>query len=769
MFFNNTTSTFSQQETFINPDSCYFENILLSTDRELYIAGENIWFKANCFVNNSASDSLLSKIIYLELYNHQTKTVANGKFRLIDGIATGFLSTPQDVVTGNYFLRAYTQFLRNSSAYSYPTTLITIVNPKKPIKQNVHAINDILIVPEGGKMIAGIPTKLAIRVNPQITKKLRRAFITDENKNKLVEFEPAKNGLAMVNFLPETTEQYFIQLNIDDGSVLLKPLPKVIRNGMFLRSDVIEKNLQISLISNEIDKSSTGIGYSVEIKDHSNASIITRTIKPNEPIKISNNLLNKGLIYILLKNKDNELLDISSKLICDVDFAEIKFRNTIEHYNPRENIELTVELPGEDSKNCNYQIAVSKIGTNCPENLLPFHISYSPVFLDNFLKNFPVISDSIKAQISISLILYSPIFNSNDFKEELLRQNYLKFIPEIRDVGLNGFVVDKQTRKPMKDIMVFAAVISENKQLHAYKTKEDGEFYFSFNHLTKNQNVFISTRQHDSLKCELLINGDFLNKYPYTEIIPFLFDVADKELLDELYLNYQLNKTFSYSVNKVEEKQQYSPFLIEDQEFTVFLKDFIKIPAMSEVFNEIVPFVSARKSNNNYYLNVFNRKSAEFYDDPLVLIDGLPVFDIDELMKISPESVEKIEVNTRKYYLGENCFEGVIRISTKTKNFAGISLSKESEFFEFQTVTPESYPIFPDYTPIATNNRIPDFRNLLFWDANKKFAGKMGKIQFYSSDHCGEYEIIIRGYKSGQRYFFGKTRINVIKNLKDSI
>ena len=74
----------AQERTSIILNDSYFENLILNTDRELYIVGEKIWFKVNCFDNERDAEAIISKIVYLELYNYNTKTVAKSKFIIVD-------------------------------------------------------------------------------------------------------------------------------------------------------------------------------------------------------------------------------------------------------------------------------------------------------------------------------------------------------------------------------------------------------------------------------------------------------------------------------------------------------------------------------------------------------------------------------------------------------------------------------------------------------------------------------------------------------------
>ena len=62
-------------------------------------------------------------------------------------------------------------------------------------------------------------------------------------------------------------------------------------------------------------------------------------------------------------------------------------------------------------------------------------------------------------------------------------------------------------------------------------------------------------------------------------------------------------------------------------------------------------------------------------------------------------------------------------------------LQKQKEFYS---------PVYE--TDSQKGNRLPDFRNLLFWSPDSKTdsLGK-GRVGFYTSDRIGEYVIVIQG------------------------
>ena len=83
------------------------ERVYLSTDREVYVAGEAVWLSAWCVDATSGRLSTFSKIAYVELHSPGAM-VRTAKIALQDGRGAGRLFLPASLPTGNYRLIAYT-------------------------------------------------------------------------------------------------------------------------------------------------------------------------------------------------------------------------------------------------------------------------------------------------------------------------------------------------------------------------------------------------------------------------------------------------------------------------------------------------------------------------------------------------------------------------------------------------------------------------------------------------------------------------------------
>lgn len=326
-------------------------------------------------------------------------------------------------------------------------------------------------------------------------------------------------------------------------------------------------------------------------------------------------------------------------------------------------------------------------------------------------------------------------------------------LPDIRDVSLSGVLEDSATGAPVKEGWVYVSIIGAGgQQLHLYRTDENGIFVFPLNHLTGMRKIAVSAELGNRVR----IHADFSDRYaafPTVELAP---DTALRQLFEEMYINSQLERKYLQAQT---DSAALPPSV--DQWFgrpaaSVDLKDFIALPAMEDVFSEIVPYVSVRKKNRRVQLWVLDREETGFDPSPLVLIDNVPVFDLDALMQVNPALVARIEVINEPYLLGSHSISSLISVTTVTSDFAGLKFPPSTVFLNFQTR--EAPLVFPAAIPPSPESRIPDFRTVLYWNPQVKLGTGERQIEFYASHHESEYQLLLRGWdEQGKEVYWEKT------------
>ena len=105
------------------------EKVSLVTDRDFYMAGESVFFKA-CNLSNSEMATLdWSKVLYIELIDGNANPVVREKFTFDQNGADGKISIPEVIPSGYYYVMAYTRWMRNFPASGFAWKTIKILNP----------------------------------------------------------------------------------------------------------------------------------------------------------------------------------------------------------------------------------------------------------------------------------------------------------------------------------------------------------------------------------------------------------------------------------------------------------------------------------------------------------------------------------------------------------------------------------------------------------------------------------------------------------------
>lgn len=103
------------------------EHMRIYTDKEFYLAGEEMWIKV-CVTDSLYRPYSLSKVAYVEVSD--TKQIyAQAKVKLTDGVGWAAVKLNSAMHSGSYRLMAYTRYMRNNSLAHFPKKYIAVLNP----------------------------------------------------------------------------------------------------------------------------------------------------------------------------------------------------------------------------------------------------------------------------------------------------------------------------------------------------------------------------------------------------------------------------------------------------------------------------------------------------------------------------------------------------------------------------------------------------------------------------------------------------------------
>jgi hypothetical protein len=125
--------------------------------------------------------------------------------------------------------------------------------------------------------------------------------------------------------------------------------------------------------------------------------------------------------------------------------------------------------------------------------------------------------------------------------------------------------------------------------------------------------------------------------------------------------------------------------------------------------------------------------------------------------------IKKLEVLTRRSYIGVISMPGVVSYTTYTGDLSGFELDPRCVSLDYDGLQLRREFYSPKYdTPKQRDSRLPDQRNLLYWSP-EVITDKEGKqhLEFYSSDLTGEFMVIIEGATQGGLVGGGKHTFSV--------
>lgn len=93
--------------------SYQWEEVYIHTDREEYVAGEDLWFTAYIVNRKTLNPSPQSKVLYVTLLNPLNYQMVQQRLILENGFAEGHLVIPDSLVSGTYTIMAYTRWMQN--------------------------------------------------------------------------------------------------------------------------------------------------------------------------------------------------------------------------------------------------------------------------------------------------------------------------------------------------------------------------------------------------------------------------------------------------------------------------------------------------------------------------------------------------------------------------------------------------------------------------------------------------------------------------------
>lgn len=190
------------------------EKLFIHTDKSNYVAGELIWFRG--YLTSKSQSAIIpeSNFIYVELY--RDTLISRVKIKRTESGFEGNLQLGHDLKSGNYTIRAYTQWMLNYPSDYLFYKQVFVVNPTKKdidnLEQNSTApLSDIIFFPESGRYFSDRFSIIAFKTFDSLGRGTCAIAELYNSKDSLIgSYTTEHNGMGWFRFYPISEESYYV-------------------------------------------------------------------------------------------------------------------------------------------------------------------------------------------------------------------------------------------------------------------------------------------------------------------------------------------------------------------------------------------------------------------------------------------------------------------------------------------------------------------------------------------------------------------------------
>ena len=230
------------------------EEILLVTDRDVYVAGEEVLFSVSQSGRLTRTPGTLSRVVYVDLLDSHKTPVVQVRTGTDGFTGAGAFRIPDTLRTGNYFIRSFTSLMKNYPQALFAYRMITIINPFRSlstikIPPSDHQADSVVFYPETGAFVAGVPCRTGVRCfnaagDPVVTRGMvltasgdtAALFVTDRHGTAIFTLTPPDAGLLSLVTTDRTgAGRRFEMPRVEAAGLTFTAAPGGISGGVVVR------------------------------------------------------------------------------------------------------------------------------------------------------------------------------------------------------------------------------------------------------------------------------------------------------------------------------------------------------------------------------------------------------------------------------------------------------------------------------------------------------------------------------------------------------
>ena len=327
-----------------------------------------------------------------------------------------------------------------------------------------------------------------------------------------------------------------------------------------------------------------------------------------------------------------------------------------------------------------------------------------------------------------------------------------KFVPDYE-----GETVQFKSDAVGKNMILSFPGVGSNVYISGVEDDGHVNFYAGSIYGERHAMLQIMPGYHDrSHKTEII--SPFIGEFDFSYPTLYLSEEMSQDLVSR-GVSMQVNRRFGADTLTIPLPERGDPFL-EEPDKSYLLDDYTRFHTMHEVITEYVSNVRIRTLDGKKNFTVLfkdalgNEMFSRFAT--LVLLDGMPIFNHEDILNYDPMLVKRIRIYAHSYRISDITYEGVICFDTYKGDIPSFPMDSTAVMLSFKGALLPEY-ISGDY--LSDQSAIPDYRHTLYWHPLVTI-GRGGTFEFdsISPKNPGLFDVVIEGVtESGKAVYYKKT------------
>ncbi len=231
------------------------ESIFLHLNKSTYVVGEELWFSAYAYDRKYGLPFTQSTNLHVALYNEQGYPIEDRLVMAVNGFARGNIAIDSTYASGDYYIKASTNWMRNFSEDDSFIQKIQIINGSVGLKEMTDTKYDLQLLPEGGHLVQGVESVIGVKLIDAEGRGVvfEKGSLVNDSGRSIMDFEGNAFGMASFPILPNNST-YAVNIKLGNNKVVTAALPQVSEKGMVIRvvNNYSDMAILLAVTTNEL-------------------------------------------------------------------------------------------------------------------------------------------------------------------------------------------------------------------------------------------------------------------------------------------------------------------------------------------------------------------------------------------------------------------------------------------------------------------------------------------------------------------------------------